>query len=167
MSERAAEGAEVLALPLLTLPDTHPCSGCGQCCTYIAVEIDKPTSFQDYDNVHWYLCHKDVSVYIDFEGDWYIEFQTRCEHLSEAATCEIYDDRPRMCSDFDATECEVTTGERAWKTIFHKPDELIEFMRTRRPKAYERYTRMRDTMIDKRRNPGRARRTPRVAASAV
>ena len=72
-----------LELPMLELPKAHPCSACGKCCHYIAIEIDNPSSFKDYDELYWYLTHKDVCVYIDWEGDWFIEFETVCEHLTD------------------------------------------------------------------------------------
>jgi hypothetical protein len=78
VSENPTRSAAPLELPLVQLPSAHPCSSCGECCTYIATQIDDPQSFRDYDQIHWYLTHENVQVYVDWEGDWYLEFLTRC-----------------------------------------------------------------------------------------
>lgn len=151
MTER--EGAErdvELELPLLNLPSKHPCHRCGECCNYVAVEIDNPSAFRDYDNIFWYLTHRNISVYVDWEGDWYIEFESPCEHLTPGKTCGIYADRPHMCSSFSWNECEKTTEERAWKHRFETPDTFFAWVEERRPKQYARYKKRRDSMLAKR-----------------
>lgn len=139
-------GAGVLELPVLRLPSAHPCHECGACCRYVATEIDNPTAFTDYDHIHWYLAHRAVSVYIDFEGDWFIEFETVCNHLTENSTCGIYEERPQICSDFSWEECEQTTQERAWKYRFTTPEEFWAWHRERRPKAFARYMKGREKL---------------------
>ena len=139
-------GRSPFELPLLNLPSAHPCHECGDCCRYIALEIDDPTSFTDHDNIYWYLAHRDVSVYVDFEGDWFVEFVTVCENLSEEITCSVYEDRPKMCSDFSWDECERTTGEPAWKYRFEKPEEYHNWHLEKRPRSFERYVKSREKM---------------------
>jgi hypothetical protein len=140
----------VLELPVLKLSSAHPCANCGQCCTYIATQIDNPSAFKDYENIYWYLTHENVAVYIDFEGDWYLEFRTRCRHLTEAATCGIYADRPRVCSEFSFEECERTTKEPAYKYLFESYQHLLDFMRVKRPKAFASYMKKRRELLAKR-----------------
>jgi Fe-S-cluster containining protein len=142
-----------LELPLITLPGAHPCHACGQCCTYVAVQIDSPTSFEDYENIFWYTAHRGVSVYIDWEGDWYIEFETVCEHLTAERTCAVYAERPKMCSDFSPDECEVTTKERAWKYRFETPERFFEWLERKRPASFARYLKRRRQLLRKRGNP--------------
>ncbi len=139
-----------LELPMLELPTAHPCSACGKCCHYIAIEIDNPSSFKDYDELYWYLTHRAVCVYIDWEGDWFIEFETVCEHLTETHTCGVYEERPRICSDFSWNECEVTTKENAWKTRFDTYEDLTQWMQEKRPRAWENYVKMRGKLMAKR-----------------
>jgi Fe-S-cluster containining protein len=143
-------GEETLELPLLQLPTAHPCHECGACCDYVAIEIDNPTCFKDYDNVHWYLVHRGVSVYVDWEGDWYIEFETRCEHLSDHATCAVYENRPGICSEFSWDECEKTTKEAAWKYRFVTQEEFLAWHREKRPKSFARYMKARGKLDEKR-----------------
>jgi Fe-S-cluster containining protein len=135
---------------LLDLPARHPCHACGECCEYVAVEIDKPSAYQDYDHIFWYLTHRSVSVYVDWEGGWFIEFATVCEHLTPGRTCGIYEERPRICSSFSWEECEKNAGERAWKYRFEKPDQFFEWLHDKRPKAFERYTKQRRSVLQKR-----------------
>lgn len=143
-------GSASLELPLLSLPTSHPCNECGACCRYIAVEIDSPTTYQDYDHIYWYLTHRSVAVYIDWDGDWYLEFETVCEHLTADATCGIYAERPRICSDFSWDTCEQTTNEPAFKARFEKPAEFMAWFETRRPKAYARYAAKREQLLAER-----------------
>jgi Fe-S-cluster containining protein len=152
---RQGDGAQLsengpLELPLVDLPSAHPCYGCAACCRYVAVELDPPTVPRDYDQIHWYLTHRDVSVYIDWEGDWYVEFKTRCEHLTEAATCAAYRDRPELCSDFSVEECEKTTQEPAHREIFTSFSEFLEWFQRKRPRAFERYMSFRRGLLGKR-----------------
>jgi len=139
-----------LALPLVSLPSAHPCSGCGACCTYVATQIDNPKTWKQYENVYWYLTHENVAVYIDWEGDWYIEFQTRCRNLTEAKTCGIYVDRPVVCSEFSWTDCEKNSGLQGWKHYFKSFEDLLGFMQAQRPKAFASYAKKRRALLKER-----------------
>jgi Fe-S-cluster containining protein len=142
--------AEDLRLPLLRLTSQHPCHGCGDCCRYVAVEIDKPTSNRDFENVVWYLSHRDVIVYQDFEHAWFIEFQTRCEHLTDSATCGIYTERPQICSEFSWEDCERNSKEPACRYRFSAPEEFVAWLRKHRPRSFERYMKFRAELIERR-----------------
>jgi Fe-S-cluster containining protein len=141
------EAQATFELPLVNLPSAHPCHGCGECCRYVAVEIDKPAAFRDYDHIFWYLTHRQVTVYVDWEGGWFLEFETICEHLTPGRTCGIYEERPRICSSFSWEECERNTQERAWKHRFRDPDEFFTWLREQRPRSYERYAKQRRRML--------------------
>ena len=40
------------------------CDKCnGLCCRYFALPIDTPEDREDYDDIRWYLCHKDITVF--------------------------------------------------------------------------------------------------------
>lgn len=120
----------------------HPCHGCSKCCLYVAVEIDSPTAMQDYDNVIWYLYHDQVSVFVDFEGQWFVQFDSRCQNLTPEGLCGIYSTRPAICKDFDWKECEqhMTPDEGPPdKWLFRSADEFQAWFKKQRPKAYARY----------------------------
>src|SRR5262245_32665816 len=78
---------ELQLLPLLQKEDAHPCFNCARCCTYIAVEIDAPTTNREYDYVVWYLYHPDVSVFVDWNSQWFVKFDSRCRNLTPQGLC--------------------------------------------------------------------------------
>jgi Fe-S-cluster containining protein len=137
-------------LPLFELPGTHPCNSCGECCRYVAVEIDRPTTPRDYDQIHWYVTHRGVAVYVDWEGDWYLEFETVCDHLTPAATCGVYRDRPELCAEFSWETCEKSTGEPGHRVRFTQPSEFFEWLETKRPRSFEKYVDYRRRLIEAR-----------------
>ena len=143
-------GPAALELPLVALPGAHPCANCGECCTYVATQIDDPGTFKEFENVHWYLTHENVGVYIDWDGDWFIEFRTNCRHLTTDKTCGIYRERPLVCSEFSFHDCERNSGEKGWKHYFHTQEEFVEFLRSKRPRAFERYMKKRRELLRKR-----------------
>lgn len=153
-----AERSDRMELPLAVLPSHHPCHSCGDCCRYVAVEIDAPTCNGDYEHIFWYLTHRNVAIYVDWEGDWFIEFQTTCENETESITCAIYEERPRICSEFSWEDCERNVPEPAAKRRFEAPKEFFDWLEAKRPKAFERYMKFRRKLLSGRRNAaGRVR----------
>jgi Fe-S-cluster containining protein len=129
-------------LPILQKESDHPCFQCARCCTYVAIEIDAPTTMREYDYVVWYLYHEGVSVFVDFENAWYVKFETRCRNLTNAGLCAIYERRPAICKDFDWRECENhLKDEPVDRWLFEAPDAFLAWLAERRPKAYQRYQR--------------------------
>jgi Fe-S-cluster containining protein len=118
----------------------HPCFQCVQCCTYVAIEIDTPTTMKEYDYIVWYLYHQGVSIFVDWEGAWYIKFETRCEHLTPPGLCDIYSSRPIICKNFDWRECENRLqSEPADKWLFETADQFLQWFEKRRPKTFRRF----------------------------
>lgn len=86
--------------------ENKTCENCdGKCCKYVVIEIDEPESLEDFEDIKWYVCHKNVNVYIDEEGQWHVEFITPCEFLGEKNKCMIYEKRPQICREYDHDEC--------------------------------------------------------------
>lgn len=82
------------------------CEGCdGKCCRYVAMEIDTPETLEDFENIKWYVCHKNVYVYVEEDGTWNIEFESRCKFLDENNLCSIYKNRPKICREYSQDEC--------------------------------------------------------------
>jgi len=95
---RAGHAASRSRRPARTRQSGLPCERCGaQCCRYLATEIDAPRSNRDLDDIRWYLLHRDVSVFIDAEGAWFLAFDTPCRELDAAGRCRRYADRPQLC----------------------------------------------------------------------
>lgn len=77
---------------------TDVCRKCGaRCCRYMAMEIDEPENREDYDNIRWYLLHRGVSVFIDHDDKWHVEFEAECEALGDDQLCSMYESRPVLC----------------------------------------------------------------------
>ena len=75
------------------------------CCSYFALEIDRPTTRNDFENIRWYISHQRTSVFIQ-GGRWYLNVKNRCRHLDRAHRCMIYDSRPAICRRLDPRSCE-------------------------------------------------------------
>ncbi len=104
------------------------CKNCGRCCNHVAIELDRPTSKQDYQEILWFLLHKDVRVFVDDENDWYVEFLTPCEWRKNGM-CMNHSRRPSVCRDYSPEEC-VTNGEgNAEKLSFDTHDDFIRFLK--------------------------------------
>jgi Fe-S-cluster containining protein len=100
------------------------CEGCSHCCHYVAIEIDKPTSKRDYDNIIWYLLHDGVSVYVDHDGRWYVQFDTTCRALTSDGRCGVYEGRPQICREYSLEECVRHNPEPPERHLFRMPEDL-------------------------------------------
>lgn len=110
------------------------CSGCTQCCEYVSTEIDKPTDQTTIDNIVWYLIHKDVWVWVDYDKNWYVQFNTRCEKLEDDGRCNWYDYRPKLCQDYKQSECPRYTGYPGEKVLFKNEVEFFSWMENHKSK---------------------------------
>lgn len=109
-----------------------PCDLCNaRCCRYMAIEIDRPRTAADYDDIRWYLLHKKVAVFIDHDGVWHLEFQTPCEALRKDGRCSIYESRPRICRKHgEETLCEY--HESPYAVYLETVEDLEKFLVRRR-----------------------------------
>ncbi len=108
------------------------CDVCSaECCKYVAIEIDEPTDKNDYDNIRWYLMHKNINVFIDHDDDWYIEFKAVCNHLGADNKCAIYNNRPAICADHGVNDgvCEFFGEESPFKVCFKSETEFEKYMK--------------------------------------
>ncbi|NQT50487.1 YkgJ family cysteine cluster protein [bacterium] len=104
------------------------CGTCdGKCCRYFALEIDKPTSKRDFEDIRWYLAHENTRVFVE-DGEWHLEVQNVCRHLDGDSRCRIYDDRPAICRDHKMSDCEGDPElEFDREHEFNSDDELAQF----------------------------------------
>jgi Fe-S-cluster containining protein len=132
------------------------CTDCAKCCTYVAVGINPPVRARWATDILWYLYHEQVSVYRDGDGEWMVQFETRCRQLADDRLCRIYPNRPHICRSFDNRTCEVNdpTGGR----LFSKPDEFLDYLKDERPRLYKFIARQHVPPAPKRRRP--SSRTP-------
>jgi len=106
------------------------CEECtGLCCRYFALPIETPEDEEDYDDIRWYLCHKDITVFKE-DGDWYINIKNKCKYLSEKDySCKIYKKRPKICRDYSRKECDLTEGEYDYELHFTDDKQMEEYMK--------------------------------------
>jgi len=110
------------------------CRVCAQCCTYVAVEIDQPSTLRNASTILWFLYHDKVSVVMERKDRWAVQFDTRCKHLGDDLLCAIYPWRPQVCREYDNRDCEVN-GRGNGRT-FRAPAEFLDYLRRERPRIY-------------------------------
>jgi Fe-S-cluster containining protein len=85
---------------------SNTCTKCeALCCKYFALEIDTPTTRNDFENIRWYISHQKTSVFIQ-ERKWYLNVKNRCKHLKSDNRCKIYEERPAICRRLHPDNCE-------------------------------------------------------------
>jgi len=106
------------------------CNKCkGLCCRYFALPIETPTDREDYDDIRWYLCHKDITVFVE-DGDWYINIKNKCNHLSEKDyKCRIYKSRPKICRSYTIKNCDLIEGEYDYDLHFINDRQMEEYIK--------------------------------------
>ena len=119
------------------LPPGNPCAGCDHCCRHVSLQIDTPRTKADFDNIRWYVLHKNVSVMVDWEGAWFIQFDTPCDWLVEGR-CTHYALRPGICRDYDPSECERYLTKPAEKVLIRNEKDLERHLVERKARAASR-----------------------------
>jgi len=117
----------------------NPCKRCDAiCCKHVAMEIDKPETRGDFDDIRWYLAHKKVSVFTE-DGDWFVQFKSPCRYLTADNRCSIYENRPRICRQHSTDGCELTGEDDPDDLNFTKPEQIEayakQYLRDKRRKA--------------------------------
>ena len=105
------------------------CDKCpGLCCRYFALPLDNPEDWDDYDDIRWYLCHEDTSVFIE-DGEWYLNIKNKCANLGDNNRCEIYDVRPKICRGYKMDDCDFTGSEYDYDMHFTSAHQMEEYMK--------------------------------------
>jgi uncharacterized protein len=105
------------------------CEHCtAACCGYIALPIEEPDTRRDFDDMRWYLMHEGVTVFVD-DGDWYVQFRTRCRNLAADHRCGIYETRPKICREYKAENCDYAAGEYEYDQLFSEPEQIEAYCR--------------------------------------
>lgn len=107
------------------------CEHCtGLCCRYVALPLEKPTTRRDFDDIRWFVMHEGVSVFCE-DGDWFVQFASRCDNLGDDNMCGIYETRPRICREYKAGECDYQGGDYNYEQRFTTPEEVEAYIATR------------------------------------
>jgi len=105
------------------------CDKCpGLCCSYFALPIETPETKEDYDDIRWYLCHKNITVFVE-EGDWYLNVENKCKHLTKDYRCDIYNKRPKICRQYSHKDCDFTDGEYDYELHFTNDKQMEEYVK--------------------------------------
>ena len=106
------------------------CNKCtGLCCRYFALPIETPEDEEDYDDIRWYLCHKDITVFVE-DGDLYINVKNKCKYLPENDyRCRIYNKRPRICKEYTTKDCDLVEGEYDYELHFTNDKQMEEYIK--------------------------------------
>ena len=106
------------------------CEKCtGMCCRYFALPIETPENKDDFDDIRWYLCHKDVTVFVE-DGEWYINIKNKCKHLSDHDNrCKIYTKRPNICRGYKHDDCDYVEGEYNYELHFTNDKQMDEYIK--------------------------------------
>ncbi|MFH1638103.1 MAG: YkgJ family cysteine cluster protein [Candidatus Woesearchaeota archaeon] len=105
------------------------CLGCGTCCSHVAVEIDKPVSKEEFQEIIWFVIHQNIRVFIEEDGSWNIEFKTPCNALNKERKCDIYTKRPTICRSYSADNCEKNGEGSYYKHIFRTREDVLDYVR--------------------------------------
>ena len=119
---------------------TPACQRCeGKCCRYFALPIETPEDWDDFDDIRWYLCHRDVTVFVE-DDDWYLNVKNTCRYLSEEDfRCQNYELRPHICRKYHTDDCDLTGGDYGYELHFMNDKQMEEYMRIKfGPKVFEK-----------------------------
>jgi hypothetical protein len=106
------------------------CKKCdAYCCRHVAVGIDTPANKKDFDQIRWYLLHKNVWVSIGYDDNWIVEFKTPCRHIAKDFRCDDYENRPKICADYPSrgSVCEKEGG-LACKVLFKNAEDFEKYL---------------------------------------
>jgi Fe-S-cluster containining protein len=107
-------------------PGACLCDHCtGRCCRYFSLPIDNPTTWNDFDEIRWYLAHGQTLIFVE-KKQWYLLVMTRCTYLTRDDRCRIYLNRPKVCRDYTTDRCEYD-DEWTFDKIFETPEQIWEY----------------------------------------
>ncbi|MBI9017988.1 MAG: YkgJ family cysteine cluster protein [Phycisphaerae bacterium] len=120
------------------MSDEPLCQKCaGLCCRYIALPIDTPEDFDEFEDVRWYLAHEGISVFVE-DDLWYINVATRCRFLGRDNLCGIYEERPRICRSYTEANCDFHSGDYGYDQYFTSIEEIDQYMKDKDIKPKKR-----------------------------
>ena len=117
------------------------CSECdGHCCKYISIPITKPKENIDFEEIKWWLCHKNVSVYKDHDNEWFVEVITPCKYQDPKTNlCTIYRKRSKVCKDHQTHECEANgDSDSHYKVLLSSIEDVDKYRKELKAKKRKR-----------------------------
>ena len=102
------------------------CSYCtARCCRYFAMTIETPKTWEQFDNMRWYMMHGPFSVFVDGKT-WFLLIPGNCQHLQEDHRCGAYETRPEICREYSTDNCEFG-NDGGYDQFFETPEQLWEY----------------------------------------
>ncbi len=106
------------------------CKKCdAKCCKYFALQIDAPRSRDDFENLRWYITHKNTAIFYE-KGKWFLEIKNECKYLTSDYKCSIYERRPKICREHGTDICEIH-GEAEHDLYFKSLGSLDNYIKRR------------------------------------
>ena len=105
----------------------------GDCCKYVTVKRLYPKRDIDFEELKWFLCHKNVIVYIDYDNVLCVEFRTLCNFQDPKTNrCMIYKKRPKVCAKHNPKRCEVNVHGTYYRIMFRTVEDIDAFKKALR-----------------------------------
>lgn len=125
-------------LPNGELDGSKICPPCQRCCKHVGIGIDPPNTVVRVSRALWLLYHPSVSMYQNEEGEWFMEVETTCSHLTPEGLCGVYENRPLICREYEIETCEGTSDEPAEKVKIVSGKELMKWLVREKPALYQK-----------------------------
>ncbi len=111
-------------------PDSdNLCGKCaGLCCRYFALAIEKPETKRDFEDIRWYLLHRDTTIFVE-DGEWYLQMNAQCKALLPDNRCAIYEQRPTICRSYKTAKCDWHGDEYEYEHVFAEPEQIAAYAR--------------------------------------
>jgi len=105
------------------------CRQCdAKCCRYFCFEIDQPETFEEFENLRWFLLHEGISIHID-EGNWFISIENKCRNLDANGRCAEYASRPVICRKYAVDGCDAVAGDYEYDAMFSSAEQIAAYAR--------------------------------------
>ena len=91
------------------------------CCNDLAVQIYKPVTKTEKEDLRWHLFFEGVKVFIKHRK-WHLLVHSRCRYLSGENLCTIYDRRPDRCREHKHPHCELEG--KFYDTMIATPEQF-------------------------------------------
>lgn len=108
------------------MPSCKDCQGI--CCKHVAIQLDTPEDLDDFEDIKWYVAHKNIRVWIDSENDWYVEFITPCKFLKADFMCGYYEGRPKICRSYSEETCVGPKNDHEAKVFFESIHDVEDWI---------------------------------------
>lgn len=117
------------------------CAKCKKsiCCSSINQKVPAPKSIYDFDHLLWQVSHENINIFKDADG-WFLHIHSVCQHLGDRGVCQIYEERPMVCREYDNDYCEFDESiEEASEYFFSSYKQFEKYCRKRFKKWDKRF----------------------------